>query len=698
MDAGARLDSVYRPDIDGLRAVAVLAVIGFHAFSTWVPSGYVGVDIFFVISGYLISQQLFAGCEAGQFRIRDFYVRRVRRIVPALLAMMIGTIAFGWIALTPREFHSLQQHVAASAFFSNNLLLWWEAGYFDAPARTKPLLHLWSLGVEEQFYIVWPLLIAWAWRRGVRRTTLIGLVVVASFAVNVGLVADGYASAAFYLPVSRLWQIATGAWLASFTADRRDHAVRALGERLFVSATDRNLAATRDLMSWTGVIAILVAAIALAQPGQPNWWTDSGRALVTGTIHYIQHLVHLDPMRPSYPGWPALLPTIGAALIIAAGPEAWVNRTVLSRGGPVFIGLISYPLYLWHWPLLSFLSITEPAPVSGVMKLAAIAAAAGLAVMSYLALERPIRTRITPSTPARAAALAGGLFAVGVVMVVGAVSHSLLPPTRVADAADEAVPTSLNGSECVKHVRVAGGFCQQYAADLPVTTALLGDSHASHLLPGLGARLAAERETVVHLGDTDCPPLLHVERSFEHGHPTCADVNDAAFNAVAATPSVRDVVLAFRYHRYTSGSRPGESSTPVRVAGTAIEGEAAIETGLEDTVRWLSERGKRVTIVLPTPEMGFSMTECIGRPWSLSPQHRREPCAVRKADVLQEQAPYRAFVAGLQQRHPVTVVDPLSVLCDDTFCFAIADGKPYYMDDNHLGMAGSAKVSTIFTR
>ncbi len=643
----------YRPDIDGLRAVAVLAVIGFHAFPNWMPGGFAGVDVFFVISGFLISHQLFAACDRGSFSIRDFYVRRVRRIFPALILVLAATAAFGWIALTPPEFKSLQQHLAASAFFSNNFLLWYESGYFDAPSKAKPLLHLWSLGVEEQFYIVWPWLIFFCWRWRLHRTSIIAIVTILSFAVSIAMVSRGWTAAAFYLPHSRLWQLAAGAWLASLTLDRPDTLRQWLTKRTIANTT-----------------ATIGAAL-----------------LVAGFIA-------LGKTAASYPGWAALVPTIGTLLIIAAGSAAWLNRRLLSAGVAVFIGLISYPLYLWHWPMLSFLSITEQGQASRALILGALALSFVLATLSYLLVERPARSWIQTTTPLRAAAIATLLFAIGATMVGATMTGRLLPSGSVAAVPDEKAPVTLHDRACRALTGLQGGYCQQFFdGPAPIRTALFGDSHAAHLFPGLGARLRDQGENLIMLGEPLCPPFLKIERVTETGDSTCAAMNRQSFDYLAGAPDIRHIVIAFRGGIYEGKEATGSTA---RIPGTAILGRPALEAGITETVRQLIALGKRVTLVLPVPGLRFEMSECLGRPWAFAPRPLRTPCAEPKSEVVADQSWYRHFVEDFATRFPVAVVDPLTALCDDRYCWAVSGGQPRYSDNNHLGLSGSTTVAAVF--
>ncbi|MGH8172638.1 MAG: acyltransferase family protein, partial [Rhodanobacteraceae bacterium] len=336
----------YRRDIDGLRAIAVLAVLVFHAFPKRLPGGYVGVDVFFVISGYLITGVIAGQLARGRFTFADFYARRIKRIVPALLVVLAACCAFGWVSLLPDEFKQLGKHVAAGVAFVSNFALWSEAGYFDASASAKPLLHLWSLGIEEQFYLVWPLALWWFARMRRSALWLVGAIGLTSFAINLATV-HSHPVAAFYSPLSRFWELQLGCLLA-----------------LLLRNWDANPTVVpiriAQALSIAGALA-LALSIALFNTGL------------------------------AFPGAWALLPTLGTFALIASGPAGWFNRQVLSRKALVGIGLISYPLYLWHWPLLSFASIGANGTSPPGARAAAMIASVLLAYATYVLIEKPIR-------------------------------------------------------------------------------------------------------------------------------------------------------------------------------------------------------------------------------------------------------------------------------------------------------------------
>jgi len=294
----------YIPSIDGLRALAVLSVILFHGFPQFFPGGFIGVDIFFVISGYLITQIIVSQASSNQFSFIDFYSRRIRRIFPALILVFIAVYALGWFVMLPGEFMQLGKHIAAGAGFISNWVYWLEAGYFDEMAELKPLLNLWSLGVEEQFYILWPciIFILMKTKLGLHKV-LIGLVL-ASFLLNIIFVKD-YQSATFYLPFARTWELGLGGLIAtnSFHFDR--------------------FGLNKNLLSALGLCGVIIPIFSLSA-------------------------------QSIFPGWAVVSPVLGTALLLYLSQSQALASKALSMRWPVSLGLISYPLYLWHWPALSF--------------------------------------------------------------------------------------------------------------------------------------------------------------------------------------------------------------------------------------------------------------------------------------------------------------------------------------------------------
>ena len=340
----------YRPEIDGLRALAVLAVVAFHAFPSLVPGGFVGVDVFFVISGYLITTIIVDDVEQRRFGFVAFYRRRILRIFPALSLVLAACLGLGWVVLFADEYRFLGKHVGGGAGFVSNLLLWREAGYFDRSSDTKPLLHLWSLGIEEQFYIVWPLIVAVLVRRRIDGLVAVGILGAVSFGLNLHTVGLD-ATAAFYSPQTRFWELMIGAAIAF---------ARRPGRSRFTA---------------TPVVAEVLAAI--------------------GLLSIVVSVFALTSTTP-FPGAAALLPTLGAAALLVAGHRAVINRMLFSNRPMVAIGLISFPLYLWHWPLLVFARVLGGAAPSPTVRVGLVFLAFVLAWATYMGWEKLLRFRGDP--------------------------------------------------------------------------------------------------------------------------------------------------------------------------------------------------------------------------------------------------------------------------------------------------------------
>ena len=340
----------YRPDIDGLRALAIMSVLFFHAFPKFLPGGFVGVDIFFVISGYLISKHIFEHLDLKIFSYKYFYIRRVKRIFPAVILVLVASILFGWVMLSPQEYKELGRQIAASASFTSNYIFWKDSGYFDTASDTKPLLHLWSLSIEEQFYMVWPLIIVSLWRFSKDQQIIKAIVFLAAVSLiySISLV-ESNPVADFYSPLTRLWELAFGSIIALKS--------NLLEKRLLL----------KNILSFIGFSLILYA-------------------------------IFIFDKNLLFPGYLALIPTSGAALLILTGSEnnsGWVNKNILSIKFFVWIGLISFPLYLWHWPLLSFTRIAQSSPPSAEIVIVMVMISFLLAWLTYYFIEVPIRSNAT---------------------------------------------------------------------------------------------------------------------------------------------------------------------------------------------------------------------------------------------------------------------------------------------------------------
>ena len=659
MPAATHSSHSYRADIDGLRAVAVLAVVVFHAFPRALPGGFTGVDVFFVISGYLISGLVFAELDASRFSFLAFYARRVRRIFPALIVVLAALLAFGWLALIADEYRRLARHASAAAGFALNFVLWRESGYFDTAARMKPLLHLWSLAIEEQFYIVWPAILYLAWRGTRRVAWVVSALCAASFLWNLSAVTT-HPESAFFLPLSRFWELLSGSLVAYADLRRRN--------RIRASAGLRNAGAALGF-------ALVVAGIALVDETK------------------------------LFPGTWALLPVAGTALAIAAGPEAWLNRAVLARRPCVAIGLISYPLYLWHWPLLSLASIIGLGRVSATARLELVALSFLLAWATYAWIERPIRFGAGPRRPrpfgTRELALAGSMACLAAVSVwIGA--HRGFP-SRLSESPGPTNERFESDSGCEHFAALAKRefeYCKSANPRAPKVVAVIGDSHARSLFPGIAETLVSEGKGALLFASSGCPALSGTTVGATAAERAkCAASTAQILELTGSRAEIESVVLTGRVPLWVSGQSFGEADYNPRAAkirwavgdDDGASGLPVFEEGLARTVRELEQRGKQVVYVLDVPELGFEPRGCVARPRWIRPEHA---CEIERREVDARQGDYRAAVARVARELPnLVVVDPLSLFCDADRCRASDGEHVLYDDDDHLSVAGSRLVA-----
>jgi peptidoglycan/LPS O-acetylase OafA/YrhL len=464
------LTRAYRPDIDGLRALAIILVVGYHYFG--LPGGYVGVDVFFVISGYLITGILLRDLDRAALSLLDFYAHRVRRILPALLVVIVTSLLVGWVWLLPFDFRVLCKEAGASALYVFNFLLWHESGYFDISASTKPLLHLWSLAVEEQFYLVWPtflLLAHWC-----RRRTDLGIVgiLLASFLVNLITVQSDQA-AAFYSPLSRLWELAAGGLLVQLERHRRG----------------------AQLDAPPGATAAL-----------------SGNCLPVAGLLLILSAATLYNSRSIFPGYLAAVPVLGAVLVVAGGEAGWLNRTFLASRPMVHVGKLSYSLYLWHWPVLVLATLLYANAPFRFLNGACLAISCLLAWATYYGCERPIR-RIAVSSGNAWKFVAVGIGASVTVAVFAFLTSSGML-ARASDAPLITRPYQRPENGCTfpglsavqPHLEVFAPCEVTRFPGRPVVV-LVGDSHANALYGGLRPFLDAHQINLIEYAVTGCMPL-----------------------------------------------------------------------------------------------------------------------------------------------------------------------------------------------
>lgn len=639
----------YRPDIDGLRAVAILSVVIFHAFPAALPGGFIGVDVFFVISGFLISTIILESLRLDTFSFVEFYGRRARRIFPALAIVLAACAWFGWFALLPDEYKELGKHLASGAGFVSNFALWQESGYFDSAAETKPLLHLWSLGIEEQFYIFWPAILWCAHRCRLPKLPLTLLLLVASFAANIAAI-QAQPIATFYSPLTRVWELLVGAVLAQLV-----------------------LAGRVAQPAWYGKVASR-ASRTCATP-------------IFGIALVLAGLVLLSS-KNAFPGWWALLPAIGTALLILSAPGNWLNSRLLSSRVAVWIGLISFPLYLWHWPLLAFARVIEGDTPSAAVRSTAVVAAVVLASATYLLVERNVR-RLSGMR------MIGVAFA-AVVAAIGLFGYSIFQsggaPTRDNVLENAQVGKQLEGSSwqyttndiCKdKYPANFRYFCTQNREGSP-TMILLGDSFANALYAGIVANPYLRDQVVLSYGS--CEP------SGTALNPDIQANCQIQNQIIKSTPTIRYAILNAWWPRFDEAGRHVDFFT----GKTELSPMTATKylDGLQERVSMLEAQGIKVFLFGPKPEISYDIKYCFARPF-------KEPAKTCHVSPSEGEAQQRYLSTILQQvlsNHPnVTFFDQNGVVCRQGTCDLVAtNGMPMLRDNGHYSRYGSSIAIDAF--
>lgn len=671
---------VYRPDIDGLRAVAILSVVIFHAFPTVLTGGFVGVDVFFVISGFLISSIIFKGLLNSDFSFWKFYANRFRRIFPALILVLSSCYAFGWFTLLTNEYEQLGKHMAAGAGFIQNVVLWKEAGYFDTASELKPLMHLWSLAVEEQFYVIYPALIWCAWRFRFSIFALVMILATISFYINVNGIEEDLTKT-FFSPQSRFWELMLGGLLAHIH----------LGFSR-VSTSTINLKISNFLHRFLRQSSV----VPFNEIDASNFLSIVGSSLIVISVFGLGR-------GQLFPGWWALLPVIGATLLIFSGPLSWVNTRILANPFMVFIGLISYPLYLWHWPLLAFARIFEFGTPSVNIRFGAVALSFFLAWLTYKFVERPFR--FGKKTWIKTATLCV------LMLIVGFIGYNTFLRkgyefryrTLVLSESKLAMPDpTIQDFECTKENPefAAAGFCQRSKLLAP-NVLLLGDSHAGHLYHGLAALSTPTPLSVSRIAKGGCLPFFDVA-SHAKGEPEgCLNLMNNALEFIERTASIQTVVLASRGPLYLTGKGYGNALSEFKIDWKlSLQNDIDINNpkdifrvAMTKTIKRLLDKNKNVIFVLDIPELDFDAKSCNESPLALR-KSARQICAISRQEFDIRNNEYRALVYSVLNNFPsVKIFDAAAKLCDDKMCWAKKDNILFYSDTNHLTLLGSEYIA-----
>jgi len=617
----------YRPDIDGMRALAVMAVVIYHAFPKLIPGGFIGVDVFFVISGYLITGILLKNLASEKFDIFDFYARRAKRIFPALSLVLLFCVVFGWFFLFDSEYRKLGKHVASGAGFVANLTLWSESGYFDAAAELKPLLHLWSLGVEEQFYLAWPLVLWLGWKFRKASLIVIPTLAIASFYLCVTKVSSDPVEA-FYSPLIRFWELAFG-----------------------------------------GILSYLHIYHRVNRAARPQWVAEVS---AVGALMLLAVGFAIIDARKPFPGIWAAVPVAASLLLIGPAEGSRVTRLMLANRFAVWIGLISFPLYLWHWPLISLATILKGEFPSAEYRRYAVLAAIVLAWLTYKFVETPIRLSPRSIIPKGLAALVLVIGCSGYLVYNGAAVEIKGPNEIAAEYGQKKFFSYLvdHYHICAEksirekalaydgHIR-----CMQSKPDSKVDLAIIGDSHAEHLFNGLAKALP------------------------EH---------NVAYYIKASAPFVGNSDFKEIYEFL---QRP-DSPQKVMIAVHWIKRmqEIAKNSNLEQevlaSVGALLDSGKYVYLVDDTPRFPFDPKRCL-----IKARMQKDACAIPLADAKKEFDAYEGQLRSVARKEPRVKYLPINqYFCDNKRCSMTLNGKLLFRDKNHLNVSGSDYVGALLIR
>ncbi len=651
----------YRRDIDGLRAIAVMGVIFHHAGVALISGGYAGVDIFFVISGFLIGGIVAKERAEGRFSYRAFYARRARRILPALIFVILCTLPFAWTMMMPEQLRYFGGGAASTLIFLSNVWFFYRIDYFNPRAIEDPLIHTWSLGVEEQFYIALPILLLLLWRLG-RRTVIVGLSILAALSFG---------------------------WAAATSADRSMEAFYLIHTR-----------------AWELLAGVLAALLQTSIAGL-NGKVKSGAAGI-GLLMVLLGLF-ATPRDVAWPGTWTVIPVMGTVLIVVFGTVPSLARSLLSVRPLVGIGLISYSAYLWHQPILGFLAVADMKPattpaIAGVVTLTLL-----LAALSWRFVEEPFRRGRLPRRLGRGLLWGGGLL-IAAVAIGGHVTKGY--PSRIPqDVRAVLAYSDLRPStylKCISNRQVDEAIAPQdacvHGADVVASIAIWGDSHAAQLAQPLGQALRESGLSVRELSGSSCIPIPGVVTEGQQRTSLCVNRNETVLNYLLNSPEIRVVVIhaywnSYIQHRdYDNGlgdlyrdalySRAAASRNPIDDA----ERQQVIGAQLNRTVAALAQSGKRVILLYPFPDAGFNVPDRMARNLWRGGQIVQS-VAIPREVFHSYSAPSIALLNDAAKIEGATGLDLSGMFCGvKTGCVVVEDGVPLFFDGNHLSLAGSAKV------
>ena len=630
----------YRRDIDGLRAIAVCSVLIFHTFPSVLPGGFVGVDIFFVISGYLITSIIYNELKENSFSLSIFYCRRVRRIFPALIIVLISCYIIGWHLLYSDEYKKLGIHISAAASFSTNFLLYSESDYFDEESNTKPLLHLWSLAIEEQFYIVWPLLCSRLCIQ-IGRLHIVALVLtLCSFISNI-IIVQTNRSLAFYSPMTRSWELLIGACLAL-----RSDQLELLKNK--AKCNQNNM-----------LFCTFMGAI--------------GLSLIGASIVFLNE-------RLPFPSWWAVFPTVGTLLLIAIEDTSWINTKILSSRLFVEIGRISYSLYLWHWPLIVFWRIYDGGEPSSFARFNIIGLSILLAWLNKIFIENPMRFGSFPRLKFTISCLL--MISLG---IIGYQTYKFNGfPHRFTNVSLPFLDIKLDRDSLYKDYRFRTCFLDTERTEWKFGSCvdnpnkpksdgviLWGDSHAAHLYPGIKSLEPKVRFTQLTAGL--CPPMFSIPRE---GRAKCRDINQFIFKRIT-DEKPKTVILAGYWMSYT-WKEESLTETIISLRNVSV---------------------KDIYLFGPVPLWKSPLKQCLFT--ALSKQKLSHDFGRTNQCLKDKIKDYDEKMQIFATKHNISYISPYQISCNSNGCMVLVGEKEKQLttfDGSHLTKAGSIFIASHFPK
>ena len=657
----------YRTEIDGLRAISVLAVIFYHAGFSSISGGFAGVDVFFVISGYLIGGQILKELAAGQFSYRSFYGRRARRILPALFVVTLVSALLGYFILLPQDYRYFFGAAFTSLLSVSNFWFMDQIDYFNPQAALDPLVHTWSLGVEEQFYLFAPILLGVTWFRFRRLLVfLVAFLMLASFGLTLAL-SSSAPMFTFYMLPTRAWELFAG----------------------------------------------ILVAIAFGKP----WWVVCkkwhGQLSMLGLLVLLIGIV-FKPSGVAWPGFWTIIPVIGTLLVLLFGQANSIARTVLSLAAMRALGVISYSAYLWHQPILSFLEYQHNMPASLIGRLAVVFLVFGVAALSWRFIEQPFRTgRLTRVWGW------GVMFVMAVMIVAMSISGHVTKgfpsriPQEIRTFLDTVQTTGAYNKRCILSRRDVettdfGDSCIIGSAN-PPSVALWGDSHAAAIADAMSDELQYQGRSAKTFMLSSCLPIPELINHSQNRQSQCPAFNARVQSYILANDSIKYVVLFATWDSYILrrgypdmlGFVPDDDFYAYPEDGDPnmhnVDRLISIQSAFQDLVSSLMAAGKTVILVHSLPRPNIDIPRFFARQaWmgGAIPENSGYPITYAKNQFAESRQILVAF-DGESVTGSFITVDPVETFCDEMQCFVIKDGSVLFLDGNHPSLEGAKLLAPL---